>query len=168
VILRSLRSGTSSPSWSSILKLNLLPGVSAAFPEFGIGGKGPDPRALVDFELGKLATDRVGEFVSEVEAQRVDDEQRNTLAALEVFLFLGEELVGVFSPTKGEPASIWSTTRVAEVSEVLEISRFGQRGTEPISVAVAGCSSGSPASGSPEMMREDSVVNLPIPSSTSP
>jgi len=39
--------------------------------------------------------------VSEVEAQRVDDEQRNTLAALEVFLFLGEELVGVFLADEG-------------------------------------------------------------------
>jgi len=102
MILRSLRSGTSSPSWSSILKLNLLPGVSAAFRNSVSEGR-VLTHVLVDFELGKLATDRVGEFVSEVEAQRVDDEQRNTLAALEVFLFLGEELVGVFRRRRASP-----------------------------------------------------------------
>jgi len=83
------------------IEAELATGRERGLSEFGIGGKGPDPRALVDFELGKLATDRVGEFVSEVEAQRVDDEQRNTLAALEVFLFLGEELVGVFLADEG-------------------------------------------------------------------
>jgi len=78
------------------IEAELAAGRERGLSEFGIGGKGPDPPALIDFEPGKLATDRVGEFVSEVEAQCIDDEQRNALPALEMFLFLGEELVGVF------------------------------------------------------------------------
>jgi len=68
--------------------------VSAAFPN-SVSGKRSDPPALIDFEPRKLATDRVGEFVCEVEAQCVDDEQRDALPALEMFLFLGKELVCV-------------------------------------------------------------------------
>jgi len=100
--------------------------------------------------------------VSEVEAQRVDDEQRNTLAALEVFLFLGEELVGVFLADEGRARFDLVDDEVAEVSEVLEISRFGQRGTEPIECRRSWVLLRKPGlrlAGDDEV--EDGVVNLP-------
>uniref|UniRef100_UPI0015526B78 hypothetical protein n=1 Tax=Halorubrum lacusprofundi TaxID=2247 RepID=UPI0015526B78 len=83
------------------IEAELDTGRERGLSEFGVGVKGTDPRSLVDFELGKLATDRVGEFVSALEAQRAGAEQRNTPPAVDVFPVLGADPHAAFPPHAG-------------------------------------------------------------------